>query len=239
MGKFLAADGGTIFLDEIGDMSARTQAKVLRVLENGEIEPVGAQKPILVDVRVVAATNRDLPAEIAAGRFREDLYYRLNVLPIATPPLREHLADLPELVDFFVRKFSSSNNYRPKSFGEKAFDRLRELEWKGNVRELRNVVERLLILSPTEVISASDINTTVGGSKSEMSSVLLSSRTLREFREAAEKVFLEQKLADNKWNVTRTAKMVETPRSNLYKKMDQYGITRQSGSEPEDDTSAA
>lgn len=247
MGKFVAADGGTIFLDEIGDMSARTQAKVLRVLENGEIEPVGAQKPTLVDVRVVAATNRDLPAEIAAGRFREDLYYRLNVLPIVTPPLREHLADLPELVEFFVRKFSSSNNYRPKTFSVKSFDRLRELEWKGNVRELRNVVERLLILSPGEVISVGDINDAVGGGRSEMSSVLLSSRTLRDFREAAEKIFLEQKLADNSWNVTRTAKMVETPRSNLYKKMDQYGIKRQpsaegrsaSRSEPEDDTAAS
>jgi two-component system nitrogen regulation response regulator NtrX len=231
VGKFVSANGGTIFLDEIGDMSGRTQAKVLRVLENGEIEPVGAQKPTVVDVRVVAATNRDLPTEIEDGKFREDLYYRLNVLPIETPPLREHLEDLPQLVEYFVRKFSASNNYRDKSFSDEALARLQELEWKGNVRELRNVVERLLILSPGDAISATDVNGAVGGVRSEMGSVLLSSRTLREFREAAEKIYLEQRLAENDWNVTKTAKMVETPRSNLYKKMEQYGIKRQSNIE--------
>src|SRR6202521_209428 len=149
MGKFVAADGGTVFLDEIGDMSARTQAKVLRVLQNGEVEPVGAERTVQVDVRVVAATNRNLEDEIAGGRFREDLYYRLNVIPIRTPALRDRLEDLPLLVDYFTRRYSEGNNCRPKELAPDALDHLRALPWKGNVRELKNLVERLLILSPT------------------------------------------------------------------------------------------
>src|SRR5262249_13924878 len=147
-GKFVAADGGTIFLDEIGDMSARTQAKVLRVLQNGEVEPVGAERTVTVDVRVVAAPHRNLQEEIAAGRFREDLYSRLNVIPIHTPALRERLEDIPLLVDYLVRRYAESNNYRPKEFAPDAQAHLQALPWKGNVRELKNLVERLLILAP-------------------------------------------------------------------------------------------
>jgi len=226
-GKFVAADGGTIFLDEIGDMSGRTQAKVLRVLQSGEVEPVGAEKTVRVDVRVVAATHRDLEEEIAAGRFREDLFYRLNVIPIRTPPLREHLDDLAILVEYFVRRYAAQNNYRPKEFDEDALEHLRSLPWKGNVRELKNLVERLLILSPGDEITREDVFRATGGARPELSSSLTSLKTLREFREAAERLFLLQKLEENDWNVTQTAADVETPRSNLYKKMDQYGIRRE------------
>ncbi|MEE8277353.1 MAG: sigma-54 dependent transcriptional regulator [Thermoanaerobaculia bacterium] len=228
VGKFVAAAAGTIFLDEIGDMSVRTQAKVLRVLQNGEVEPVGSQKTVNVDVRVVAATNRDLEKEIAEGRFREDLYYRLNVIPIRTPPLREHLEDIPELVDYFVRCYAAANNYRLKRFTPEAIDHLKTLPWKGNVRELKNMIERLLILSPGENISEADVADTLGGAGRDLSALLLSAKTLRGFREAAERMFLLEQLERHAWNVTRTAQAIETPRSNLYKKMDQYDIRRES-----------
>ena len=230
VGKFLAADRGTIFLDEVGDMSARTQAKVLRVLQNGEVEPVGAGTVAHVDVRVVAATHRNLSREIKEGRFREDLYYRLNVVPIRTPPLREHLEDIAMLVDYFVRRYSMANNYRPKKFSEEALTELSQLPWKGNVRELRNLVERLLILSPSDEVSRQDVVAAVGGSERELTSTILSASTLREMREKAERLFLVKKLEENGWNVTRTAELIGTPRSNLYKKMEQYGIERPEGS---------
>src|SRR5439155_11712125 len=143
-GKFVQADGGTIFLDEIGDMSLKTQAKVLRVLQDGEVEPVGAAKPFTVDVRAIAATNHDLAAAIAKGGFREDLYYRLNVIPIHVPPLRERSEDVPLLVGEFAAAFSRENDARPRRFSDAALARLRSLPWTGNVRELKNTVERLL-----------------------------------------------------------------------------------------------
>jgi two-component system nitrogen regulation response regulator NtrX len=182
---------------------------------------------VQVDVRVVAATNRELTAEIAAGRFREDLYYRLNVLPIQTPALREHLEDLAELVSYFVRRFAEANNYPHKMITEGALSALRSRPWRGNVRELRNVVERLLILSPGEAIGERDVVTILGGGEDGLAEDLMSAKTLREFREAAERLFLLRRLEENDWNVTRTAQEVDTPRSNLYKKMDQYGIKRQ------------
>ncbi len=225
-GKFVAADGGTIFLDEIGDMSARTQAKVLRVLQNGEVEPVGAERTVQVDVRVVAATHRNLAEEIAAGRFREDLFYRLNVIPVHTPALREHLEDIPPLVDYFVRRYGDQNNYRPKEFAAEAIGHLQALPWKGNVRELKNLVERLLILAPGEVISREDVIAATGGARPELSSAILAVKTLREFRDLSEKLFLLQKLEENAWNVTQTAQAIDTPRSNLYKKLEQYDIRR-------------
>ncbi len=226
MGKFVAADGGTIFLDEIGDMSARTQAKVLRALQNGEVEPVGAASSIRVDVRVVAATHQDLEEEIAEGNFREDLFYRLNVIPIRTPPLRERLDDVPHLVDYFVRRYTEANNYRAKEFAADALEHLGTLPWKGNVRELKNLVERLLILSPGQVIEKQDVITSAGGARPEISESLLAVKSLREFRDLAERLFLVHKLEESGWNVTQTAQSVETPRSNLYKKMEQYGIKR-------------
>jgi len=227
MGKFVAADGGTIFLDEVGDMSARTQAKVLRVLQNGEVEPVGAERTIQVDVRVVAATNRNLEEEIAAGRFREDLYYRLNVVPIRTPSLREHLEDLHLLVEYFVRRYADQNNYKPKEFSPEALAHLKALPWKGNVRELKNLVERLLILSFGDVVTREDVIAATGGARPELSTSLLAVSTLREFRDLSERMFLIHKLEENNWNVTQTAQAIDTPRSNLYKKLDQYEIHRE------------
>jgi two-component system nitrogen regulation response regulator NtrX len=227
MGKFVAADGGTIFLDEIGDMSARTQAKVLRVLQNGEVEPVGAERTIQVDVRVVAATNRNLEEDIAAGRFREDLFYRLNVIPIRTPALREHLEDLPLMVEYFVRRYADQNNYKPKEFTPEALAHLKALPWKGNVRELKNLVERLLILSPGDKVTREDVFAATGGARPELSTSLLAVQTLREFRDLSERMFLLHKLEENNWNVTQTAQAIDTPRSNLYKKLDQYDIHRE------------
>jgi len=232
VGKFVAADGGTIFLDEIGDMSPRTQAKVLRVLQSGEVERVGSEKMVRVDVRVIAATNRDLEKEIDAGRFREDLYYRLNVIPIRTPPLRERGADVAELADYFVRRFSETHNYPTRVLGEEAVELLQAMAWRGNVRELKNLIERLLILSAGETVEAADIRRLTGGASQEMPADLASAATLREFREKAETLFLVRKLEEFDWNVTRTAKAIATPRSNLYKKLEQYGIERQARDEP-------
>jgi two-component system, NtrC family, nitrogen regulation response regulator NtrX len=234
-GKFVAADGGTIFLDEIGDMSARTQAKVLRVLQSGEVEPVGAEKTVHVDVRVVAATHRNLPEEIAAGRFREDLYYRLNVIPIHTPALREHLEDLPLLVEYLVRRYAAQNNYRLKEISPEALAHLQALPWKGNVRELKNLIERLLILAPADVITREDVIAATGGARPELSGALMAVKTLREFRDLSERMFLVHKLEENNWNVTQTAQAIDTPRSNLYKKLDQYEIRREGGAPPADD----
>ncbi len=231
LGKFVAADTGTIFLDEIGDMSARTQAKVLRVLQSGEVEPVGAQQIVTVDVRVLAATNRDLEKEMTEGRFREDLYYRLNVVPIFTPTLRDHLEDLPELVDYFVRRYAQENNTKPKAFAPEALDFLRGLPWKGNIRELKNVLERVLILGTEDPVTDAEMTATIGSQKPDIDSIISSAKTLKSFRESAERLFLIDKLERNDWNVTRTAKSIATPRSNLYKKMEQYGIQRSSRSD--------
>jgi len=227
IGKFVAADGGTIFLDEVGDLSARAQAKVLRVLESGDVEPVGAERGAKVEVRVVAATNRDLQQAIGEGGFREDLYYRLNVVPLRTPPLREHLDDLPLLVEHFARSFAEAANYRRKSFSPDAIELLQRQPWKGNVRELRNVVERLLILAPEDAVGQADVAAIVGGQGPGLAQAFHGLKTLKEFREQAEKLFLLQKLEENGWNVTRTAEAIETPRSNLYKKLDQHGIRRE------------
>ena len=227
IGKFTAADGGTIFLDEVGDMSARTQAKVLRALQSGEIEPVGARMTTTVDVRVVAATHRDLPGEIEAGRFREDLFYRLNVVPVHVPPLRERLEDLPLLVEHFIERFASENNYRQKNLTAGAIRQLQAMPWRGNVRELKNLLERVLILSPGDRIDRAAILRLAGSARGDLSEAILALPTLREFRESSERMYLSKKLEENGWNVTRTAKAVGTPRSNLYKKMEQYGLRRE------------
>jgi two-component system nitrogen regulation response regulator NtrX len=226
-GKFVSAHGGTIFLDEVGDMSPRTQAKVLRVLQNGEVEPVGAERTVQVDVRVVAATNRELEAEIAAGRFREDLFYRLNVIPIRTPPLRERLDDLPVLVDWFVRRYAQANNYRPRRFTPEAVGQLQAMPWRGNVRELKNLVERLLILAPGDAIDRRDVLAATGAPQAQLPEALFQLRALREFRDEAERLFILHKLEEHDWNVTATAQAIDTPRSNLYKKMEQFDIRRQ------------
>jgi two-component system nitrogen regulation response regulator NtrX len=240
VGKFEMADRGTIFLDEVGDMSAKTQAKVLRVLQEGEVERLGSSKTIKVDVRVIAATNKDLEEEISEGRFREDLYFRLSVIPISVPPLRERSDDIPSLVQYFVTQFSRENNRRPARFSPGALEVFKQARWRGNIRELRNVVERLLIMSDREVIEPDDVravvrpdgrpagvNASTPVSNPAVSAGPVPAGTLREFKEAAERAFLVEKLREFNWNISKTAEVIDTPRSNLYKKLDQYSIKQE------------
>jgi two-component system nitrogen regulation response regulator NtrX len=228
-GKFIAADGGTIFLDEVGDMSLRTQAKVLRVLQEGDVEPVGAAAVIKVDVRVIAATNKDLPAEIRGGRFREDLYYRLNVIPIRTPPLRERKDDIPILADHFAALFSAEYNRHAKTFAPAAQKALQDAAWRGNVRELRNMTERLVIMVPTDSIDITDLPAEFFRAAAEIISTAMRLTTLQEFKDEAEKAYIIAKLREHGWNVAKTAEAIDTPRSNLYKKIEQYNIKRETG----------
>jgi len=238
IGKFEQADRGTIFLDEVGDMSAKTQAKVLRVLQEGEVERLGSARTIKVDVRVIAATNKDLEAEIEKANFREDLYFRLSVIPIKVPPLRERREDIPALVRHFADLFTRENNRRAQRFTPGALEALQKARWKGNVRELRNTVERLLIMTPGDNIDADDLRDVIrpdtkpaqpessgGGAAAAANSV--APGTLREFKELAERKFLVERLRENAWNISKTAEIIGTPRSNLYKKLEQYGITEE------------
>jgi two-component system, NtrC family, nitrogen regulation response regulator NtrX len=228
-GKFEQAHKGTLFLDEIGDMSLAAQAKVLRVLQDNVITRIGGAKPISVDVRVIAATNKTLENEIAAGKFREDLYYRLNVVPIHVPPLRERREDIPTLAQYFAATLSAREGIPPRSFTPDALERLSALDWPGNVRELRNTVERLLILAPDNEISARDIDRLSGQRVLDDAGLatLTQCRTFEEFKEAAERAFLLNKLREFDWNVSETARAVEMPRSNLYKKIERYSLSRE------------
>ncbi len=228
-GKFVAADGGTIFLDEVGDMSLRTQAKVLRVLQEGEVEPVGSATVIKVDVRVIAATNKDLTEEIRGGRFREDLYYRLNVIPIRTPPLRERRDDIPVLAQHFAKLFSEEHNYHQKKFTPAALKALQDAAWRGNVREVRNLIERLVIMVPAESIDITDLPAEFFRAPADIISGAMRLDTLQEFKDEAEKAFILAKLREHGWNVSKTAEAIDTPRSNLYKKIEQYNIKREAG----------
>jgi two-component system, NtrC family, nitrogen regulation response regulator NtrX len=290
IGKFEQADRGTIFLDEVGDMSAKTQAKVLRVLQEGEVERLGSSRTMKVDVRVIAATNKDLEGEIEAGRFREDLYFRLSVIPIHVPPLRERIEDIPLLVKHFTDLSSKEGSFRPKRVTAAAMEILQAHRWKGNIRELRNTVERLLIMTRTDVIDAPDLRDMLrsepragmgaagmgagvgagvgagggagggvgasgvpsgagaagagaggvgpgglggpgaaagAGGQAGAAEPPMKPGTLREFKEAAERTFLVEKLRENGWNISRTAEVIGTPRSNLYKKLEQYQISQE------------
>jgi two-component system nitrogen regulation response regulator NtrX len=243
-GKFEMADRGTIFLDEVGDMSAKTQAKVLRVLQEGEVERLGSSRTIKVDTRVIAATNKDLEQEIAEGRFREDLYFRLSVIPITVPPLRDRVEDIPALVQHFTAQFSRDNNRRPTRLSAEAMEALKHSRWRGNIRELRNTVERLLIMADRDVVEADDVRAVVrtelrapaaaAASASQGANTTASAApgvakpvTLREFKEVSEREFLVEKLREFGWNISKTADVIDTPRSNLYKKLEQYGITQE------------
>ncbi|WP_337171115.1 sigma-54 dependent transcriptional regulator [Gemmatimonas aurantiaca] len=229
-GKFEQAHGGTLFLDEIGDMSQSAQAKVLRVLQDGVVTRIGGNKPVQVDVRVLAATNKNLEDEIAAGRFREDLYYRLNVVPITVPALRERREDISLLVRHFLQQFAERDGLPARSITDEALQRLSELDWPGNVRELRNTMERLVILASAASISAADVERLVGRRTAEPSGLgnLLDCATFEEFKQAAERAFLQAKLRAFDWNVSETARALDMPRSNLYKKIERYALTRES-----------
>ncbi len=226
IGKFEQAHRGTIFLDEVGDMSARTQAKVLRVLQEGEVERVGSARTTKVDVRVIAATNKDLKKETEEGNFREDLFFRLSVIPISTPALRERSDDVLDLIKHFIDSFADEDNLRKKQFSEEALARLKTHTWKGNVRELRNTVERVLIMSLGNTIGVEDLPDGIRYGE-QSSSADLSAATLKEFKETSERAFLVQKLRGNSWNISQTAQVISTPRSNLYKKLEQYEISQE------------
>jgi two-component system nitrogen regulation response regulator NtrX len=226
-------------------MSAKTQAKVLRVLQEGEVERLGSARTIKVDVRVIAATNKNLEEEIERGHFREDLYFRLAVIPIHVPPLRERPEDVAHLVRHYMEYFSRENNVRPKRITQAALDALTRYRWKGNIRELRNTVERLNIMTGGEVIDLADLPESVrspaawsvassgsgGGGlaapKPGAEGADAKAGTLREFKENAERTFLVGKLRENGWNISKTAEVIGTPRSNLYKKLEQYQITQE------------
>jgi two-component system nitrogen regulation response regulator NtrX len=221
IGKFQKADGGTLFLDEVGDMSLRTQSKVLRVLEEQRIEPVGAAESMQVDVRVVAATNKNLEEEIARGNFREDLFYRLNVIPFFVPPLRERREDVPELAQHFLREFTTAYGRKPKELTPEAFQLLSEYHWPGNVRELKNLIERIVILNPQVRVDARHIPL---NARRAAERPVERFGSLQEVREAAEREYILKKLEETHGNVSRTAELLGLERSNLYRKMKTLGI---------------
>ncbi len=225
VGKLQKADGGTLFLDEVGDMSLKTQSKVLRALEEQRFEPVGSSDTVTVDVRVIAATNKNLEEEIARGNFREDLFYRLNVVPFVVPPLRERAEDIPLLAEHFLREFSFSYGRKPKQFTPDAIAALTSYRWPGNVRELRNLIERIFIMNPQvridrkhlpSLLFREDHRRRSGGDGSPS--------TLQESRADYERDLIVQKLEENEWNVSRTARLLGLERTHLYRKMKALGI---------------
>jgi two-component system nitrogen regulation response regulator NtrX len=236
-GKFEAADGGTIFLDEIGDMSLKTQAKVLRVLQEQTMEPVGGTNGVRVDARVLAATNKDLQTEIRAGRFREDLYFRLNVIPIFVPPLRDRREDIPLLADHFMAGFAREYGRRVKNFEPGAVMVLQHYAWPGNVRELRNVIERLMIMVPGDSITSADLHflDLSGLSRPAASDAPTGRMTLHEARDRFERDLILRTLAEQQGNMSRTADVLGVERSNLYRKMKAFGVapSRRVDEEPE------
>jgi two-component system nitrogen regulation response regulator NtrX len=225
IGKFELAHRGTIFLDEVGDMSLKTQAKVLRVLQEGEVERIGSQKTLEVDVRVIAATNKRLEDLIEKGDFREDLYFRLSVIPVRVPALRERVDDIPGLVDHFSRQFCLENNFRPRAFAKDALEALKRHPWRGNIRELKNAVERGLIMSEGDEIGLPELRDVLARESAGPAAEPASS--LKGFKESAERTFLVEKLREHQWNISATAAAIGTPRSNLYKKLEQYAISQE------------
>jgi two-component system, NtrC family, nitrogen regulation response regulator NtrX len=225
-GKFDSANGGTLFLDEVGDMSLRTQAKVLRIIQEQVFERVGGSKPIHVDVRIVAATNKDLQSEIEAGRFRQDLFYRLNVIPIYVAPLRERLEDIPLLVDDFINEFAVESTMGRKEIDPLVFTILQQYPWPGNVRELRNFIERLIIMTPGQIIKPVDLphdfrsRLNVPVETDDPYRCL----TLKEARSCFEREYVLRKLSENEWNISSTALQIGVERSHLHRKMKSLGI---------------
>jgi len=222
VGKFQKADAGTLFLDEVGDMSLRTQSKVLRVLEEQRFEPVGAGASVEVDVRVIAATNKNLEEEMTRGRFREDLFYRLNVVPFYVPALRERVEDIPLLTEYFLEEFCSAYGRRRKSLGREALGVLESYTWPGNVRELKNLIERLVIMVPGQQLEARHLPPEIyrGGERLSPGPA-----TLEQVRAQTERDFILRKLEENRWNVSRTAAAIGLERSHLHRKIKALGIT--------------
>jgi two-component system, NtrC family, nitrogen regulation response regulator NtrX len=234
LGKFEQADGGTLFLDEIGDMPVAMQAKLLRVLEEGEVERVGGDKPIKVNVRVVVATHRNLEDLVKQNAFRRDLFHRIYVFPLLLPPLRERSEDFPELVAHFASQVAAQNGWKEKLFSEEAIAELRKYAWPGNVRELRNVVERLVLLAAEDTVSASDVRLALPISESaSATSSTSSSGTLAERTEAFEKEVMMAEIRKHNFHMTNVARALGLERSHLYKKCQQLGIDLQSLRKPE------
>jgi len=233
-GKFDQANGGTLFLDEIGDMSLKTQAKILRILQEHKFERVGGNRTIEVDVRVIAATNKDLEEEIKEGNFREDLYYRLNVLPFHVPPLRERVNDVQALAMHFLEFFCQKEGKKAKKLSAESLNLLAQYSWPGNVRELKNIIERLAIMTVDEIIEPQHLPTVIvkkqNSSDSLYTNMANQDDNFRSARELFEKAFITQKLQENNWNVSKTAEMIEIERSNLHRKIKSYGIELKKGS---------
>jgi DNA-binding NtrC family response regulator len=227
IGKFELANKGTIFLDEIGDMSQQAQAKVLRVIEDGKIERVGGAKKIEVDVRIIAATNKDLVKEIENNTFREDLFHRLNVIPIHLPPLRERADDIPELVSHFAKEITERHKKPAVIFTDDAMKFMQSLQWSGNVRELKNAVERIIIIVDKREIHKKDIDLLFSGGKSSIDDIISGSNSFQDFKDKSEKIFILKQLKANDWNISKTAEILEIQRSHLYNKMKKYGIEKE------------
>ena len=227
-GKFDQANEGTLFLDEIGDMSLKTQAKILRILQEHKFEGVGGNRTIEVDVRVIAATNKNLEEEIKEGNFREDLYYRLNVLPFHVPPLRERFNDVQALAKHFLEFFCQKEGKKIKTLSEESLNLLAQYSWPGNVRELKNIIERLAIMTIDEIIMPNHLPTVIiknqNGSNDLYSNLADQDDNFRHARDQFEKAFIIQKLQENNWNVSRTAEIIEMERSNLHRKIKAYRI---------------
>ncbi len=221
-GKFEQADGGTIFLDEIGDMSLATQAKVLRVLQEQEFQRVGGAKTIRVDVRVIAASNKNLKEEIKKGNFREDLFYRLNVIPLHVPPVRERKEDMPFLVEHFLMEFSREYGIKPKKIAEDVIKAFQEYNWPGNVRELKNIVERLMIMTKSPVVAISDIPKSLKSDISLLDASAHEAKRYDSFKDAVndfEKEYITAILSENEWNISKTADVLQLDRSHLHRKI--------------------
>lgn len=227
IGKFEQANGGTLFLDEIGDMSLNAQAKVLRSIEEGAIERVGGKNKIPVDVRVIAATNKNLLKEIAEGRFREDLFHRLSVIVINIPPLRDRRDDIPLLIEYFTKKVCEENKFPEKKFKEDAIEYLKFLDWKGNVRELRNFVERIIIMNPKLVYSLEDVKEQLFPYLKDEQEINFSIDSFQDFKDQMEKIFILKKLKQYNWNISKTAEAIGIQRSHLYNKMKKYNIDKE------------
>jgi DNA-binding NtrC family response regulator len=226
IGRFELANKGTIFLDEVGDMSPQAQAKVLRAIEDGKIERVGGGKKIDVDVRIISATNKELLEEIGKDNFREDLYHRLNVIPINIPPLRERKDDIPLLVEAFTKEIIARHKKPPVKFLDDAVKLLQEMNWSGNVRELRNIVERIIIIIDKREIARTDIELLLKPGQATMDDIIDESNSFQEFKEKAERAFILKQLNENNWNISKTAELLDIQRSHLYNKMKKYGIEK-------------